>query len=239
MLSEKIKELRKKKGLSQEELANSLNVSRQAITKWESGEGTPDIDNLRNIALFFHVSVDYLIDSKTEKTLDLKGKFELAEVFLFLFGICLGIVAKSFEFGFVMCLLLPGITVCISNIILDRKYQKENNILAQKELQETTLPTDMFGRILDTNKNAKGKRMKTYFVNSVLDISALEIFTIVGVAFGKDEFMSAGLNLVNNATINNVLNYIIGFLIGVVVFFTLEYVINETKIKKYNKTGRK
>ena len=51
--------------------------------------------------------------------------------------------------------------------------------------------------------------------------------------------MSAGLNLVNNATINNVLNYIIGFLIGVVVFFTLEYVINETKIKKYNKTGRK
>lgn len=239
MLSEKIKELRKKKGLTQEELANSLNVSRQAITKWESGEGTPDIDNLRNIALFFHVSVDYLIDSKTEKTLDLKGKFELAEVFLFLFGICLGIVAKSFEFGFVMCLLLPGITVCISNIILDRKYQKENNILAQKELQETTLPTDMFGRILDTNKNAKGKRMKTYFVNSVLDISALEIFTIVGVAFGKDEFMSAGLNLVNNATINNVLNYIIGFLIGVVVFFTLEYVINETKIKKYNKTGRK
>ena len=239
MLSEKIKELRKKKGLTQEELENSLNVSRQAITKWESGEGTPDIDNLRNIALFFHVSVDYLIDSKTEKTLDLKGKFELAEVFLFLFGICLGIVAKSFEFGFVMCLLLPGITVCISNIILDRKYQKENNILAQKELQETTLPTDMFGRILDTNKNAKGKRMKTYFVNSVLDISALEIFTIVGVAFGKDEFMSAGLNLVNNATINNVLNYIIGFLIGVVVFFTLEYVINETKIKKYNKTGRK
>ena len=106
-------------------------------------------------------------------------------------------------------------------------------------MQETTLPTDMFGRILDTNKNAKGKRMKTYFVNSVLDISALEIFTIVGVAFGKDEFMSAGLNLVNNATINNVLNYIIGFLIGVVVFFTLEYVINETKIKKYNKTGRK
>ena len=81
MLSEKIKELRKKKGLTQEELANSLNVSRQAITKWESGEGTPDIDNLKNIALFFHVSVDYLVDSKTEKTLEkghkTKGIYQL------------------------------------------------------------------------------------------------------------------------------------------------------------------
>ena len=56
MLAEKIKELRKKEGLTQEELASRLNVSRQAITKWETGEGLPDIDNLKNIALFFHVS---------------------------------------------------------------------------------------------------------------------------------------------------------------------------------------
>jgi len=45
MFSEKIKELRKKKGLTQEDLANALNVSRQAITKWESGDGRPDIEN--------------------------------------------------------------------------------------------------------------------------------------------------------------------------------------------------
>ena len=49
MLSEKIKELRKKKGLTQEDLANALNVSRQAITKWESGDGSPDIENLKNM----------------------------------------------------------------------------------------------------------------------------------------------------------------------------------------------
>ena len=148
MLSEKIKELRKKNGLTQERLAEELNVSRQAITKWETGEGSPDIENLKNIALYFHVSVDYLVGSTTEKIIDLKTKFQLVEVFLFLFGIILGIVAKSFEFGFVMCLLMPGLLACIANIVLNKKYEKENNIIAQKELQEETLPRDFFGRIL-------------------------------------------------------------------------------------------
>lgn len=239
MLSEKIKELRKKKGLTQEELASSLNVSRQAITKWETGEGTPDIDNLKNIALFFHVSVDYLVDSKTEKTLDLKGKFELAEVGLFLFGICLGFVAKSFEFGFVMCLLLPAVVLCISHIVLNKKYEKENDILAQKELQEETLPTDMYGRILDTNKGAKGKRIKQYLVNTTLDASALTIFTIVGEMFGQDISIGAEINLVNNVVLNNILGYIIEFAMTFVVFYILEYAINEFKVKKYNKIGKK
>jgi len=239
MLSEKIKELRKKKGLTQEELASSLNVSRQAITKWETGEGTPDIDNLKNIALFFHVSVDYLVDGKTEKTLDLKGKFELAEVGLFLFGICLGFVAKSFEFGFVMCLLLPAVVLCISHIVLNKKYEKENDILAQKELQEETLPTDMYGRILDTNKGAKGKRIKQYLVNTTLDTCAITIFTIVGEMFGQDTSIGAEINLVNNVVLNNILGYIIGFAIMFVVFYILEYAINEFKVKKYNKIGKK
>ena len=55
MLSEKIKELRKKKGLTQEELANKLNVSRQAIAKWESGESIPDVYKILQIAKFFEV----------------------------------------------------------------------------------------------------------------------------------------------------------------------------------------
>ncbi len=56
-----ITQLRKQKGLSQEELANELYVTRQAISKWESDGGVPDIDNLKNIATYFNVSVDYLI----------------------------------------------------------------------------------------------------------------------------------------------------------------------------------
>ena len=239
MLSEKIKELRKKKGLTQEDLANALNVSRQAITKWESGDGSPDIENLKNIALYFHVSVDYLIDSNTEKVMDLKTKFKLVEIFLFVFGVCLGIVAKSFEFGFVMCLLMPGILVCIENIVLNKKYEKEDNILAQKELQEKSLPTDMFGRILNTNKEAKSSRIKQYLVNSTLTISVWTIFSSIATLFGKDAFIiSADLKIIDNITINNILNYILGFITGLLILFILEYVIYELKVKKYNKIGK-
>ena len=59
--NEKIQELRKQKGLTQEELAELLFVSRTAISKWESGRGYPNIDSLKAIAKFFDVSIDELL----------------------------------------------------------------------------------------------------------------------------------------------------------------------------------
>ena len=55
-LNEKIQELRKKKGLTQEELAQHLFVSRTAVSKWESGRGYPNIDSLKAMARFFGAS---------------------------------------------------------------------------------------------------------------------------------------------------------------------------------------
>ena len=60
-LHEKLQELRKQKGLTQEELAQRLYVSRTAISKWESGRGYPSIDSLKAIAKFFSVTVDELL----------------------------------------------------------------------------------------------------------------------------------------------------------------------------------
>lgn len=60
-LNEKIQELRKQKGLTQEELAEILFVSRTAISKWESGRGYPNIDSLKAIAKFFGVTIDELL----------------------------------------------------------------------------------------------------------------------------------------------------------------------------------
>ncbi len=62
-LNEKLQTLRKQRSLTQEELATALYVSRTAISKWESGRGTPNLDSLKAIAVFFDVSVDDLLSS--------------------------------------------------------------------------------------------------------------------------------------------------------------------------------
>ena len=62
--NEKIQELRKQKGLTQEELAEALYVSRTAVSKWESGRGYPNIDSLKTIAKFFGVTVDDLLSGE-------------------------------------------------------------------------------------------------------------------------------------------------------------------------------
>ena len=61
-LSEKLQNLRRAAGLSQEQLAEQLGVTRQAVSKWETGEGKPDIDNLLPLAKLLHTTVDYLLD---------------------------------------------------------------------------------------------------------------------------------------------------------------------------------
>jgi transcriptional regulator with XRE-family HTH domain len=61
IFSEKLQLLRKNKGFTQEELAEKLNVSRQAVAKWESGQVYPDISNLIQISNLFNVTVDYLV----------------------------------------------------------------------------------------------------------------------------------------------------------------------------------
>lgn len=61
--NQKIQELRKAKGLTQEELAEGLYVSRTAVSKWESGRGYPNIESLKAIAKFFSVTVDELLST--------------------------------------------------------------------------------------------------------------------------------------------------------------------------------
>ncbi|MBO3446390.1 helix-turn-helix transcriptional regulator [Clostridium sp. CCUG 7971] len=74
-LSENLKKLRKEKNLSQEQLAKMLNVSRQAVSKWESGKTYPDIDNLILLRDIFNITLDDLIINeskiKDEETIEI------------------------------------------------------------------------------------------------------------------------------------------------------------------------
>lgn len=64
-LHEKITLFRKKNGLSQEELAEKIGVSRQAVSKWETGDALPEITKLKALAETFNVTVDFLLDEET------------------------------------------------------------------------------------------------------------------------------------------------------------------------------
>ena len=89
-LSEKIRTLRKNAGLSQEQLGEKINVSRQAITKWESGDGIPDIYNLVALSNLFSITLDelmaqekavterrFLYESHVEYDIDRLCKFDM------------------------------------------------------------------------------------------------------------------------------------------------------------------
>lgn len=77
----KLYELRKQKGFSQEELANRLNVSRQTISKWEVGESTPDMENLVAISELFEISLDELVLNKVPEEADTSAQVVKSEFY--------------------------------------------------------------------------------------------------------------------------------------------------------------
>ena len=67
-LGERIKALRRRAGLSQEQVAEQVGVSRQAVAKWESGERAPDLNNCAALAELYHVTLDDLVRHDRAKT---------------------------------------------------------------------------------------------------------------------------------------------------------------------------
>lgn len=66
-ISERLQDLRKKSKYSQEEVADILGISRQAVSKWESGQGKPEIENIIKLADIYNVSTDFLLLGKDSK----------------------------------------------------------------------------------------------------------------------------------------------------------------------------
>ncbi len=67
-LAEKLVCLRKEKGLSQSELAEMVNVSRQAVSRWETGAAIPSTENLKYLGVLYDVSLDYLLNDTADET---------------------------------------------------------------------------------------------------------------------------------------------------------------------------
>ena len=84
---EKLRELRKSRGLTQEELAEALYVSRTAVSKWESGRGYPSIDSLKEISKYFSVTIDDLLSGEALISIaERENKTNIQNLFDLLFG---------------------------------------------------------------------------------------------------------------------------------------------------------
>lgn len=92
--SEKIIQARKAKALTQEDLAEAVGVSRQAVSKWETGEANPDLDKLVSICKVLDLSMDYLcLDKHPEITVELPQPQKPKTARYLIAGICVGLVA--------------------------------------------------------------------------------------------------------------------------------------------------
>lgn len=98
--NEKIQQLRKQRGLTQEELAEALFVSRTAVSKWESGIGYPNIESLKAIAKFFGVTVDELLSGEELLTISEEDNRKKERYFR-------DLVSGLLDVGAVMLLFLP------------------------------------------------------------------------------------------------------------------------------------
>ena len=101
---EKLQQLRKDRGLTQEELAQALFVSRTAVSKWESGRGYPSIDSLKEISGFFSVSIDDLLSG--DKLISIAEKENKADIR----GLCDALIGAADLFSAVLAVfpLYPG-----------------------------------------------------------------------------------------------------------------------------------
>lgn len=97
-MSDRIRELRKTKGMSQEELAEKIGVSRQAISKWESAQSMPDLDKIILLSDYFEVSTDYLLKG-LDSTLASYGNKKMKSRFQISFTVGFGLLAAILSFG--------------------------------------------------------------------------------------------------------------------------------------------
>lgn len=128
----RIKALRNTKGISQEELAEVLNVSRQTISKWESDIVSPDINNIQSLSNYFNVRTDYTINGneKEPKSFPVFYIIFIVAFLLILLAINLLIINKgasnvlsTINISLEVVLIIIGVSI-IASILLIYKHKK-------------------------------------------------------------------------------------------------------------------
>ena len=221
--NENLKYLRKEANLTQEQLAEKLNVSRQAVTKWESGQSLPDIQNLKEMADMFGVTMDALVgeigtkkDSILKKKIQDIGFFIFAAVIVIIMcinslAVFIGYVAKDENVTIVSYIVL-GIIGFLLLIHFIKGY-----------LQDTSKP------IINMKENLDAKKERKVY-----------IFSKYKIYFVSNIFWALIMNLPNetiniNDSLINFVETLIMFTILTIFLAVKDYSNLEKKVKKLNK----
>jgi len=145
-LAEKLFELRKEKGWSQEKLAEQINVSRQSISKWESGQVLPEIEKIIEISKIFQVTTDYLLlDESIEKVstavileedkdnyykkVKSFGLWQVIYIFVLALAIYLFLAGSSFPAEFTALIWLTFVLLIASAIAINKALKIKQKYL--------------------------------------------------------------------------------------------------------------
>ncbi len=115
-LGEQLQKLREEKKMSREDLAGEMNVSRQAVYKWENNKGYPDIENLIKLSELYNVTLDELIkgDQKFQKKIAIDEEEEEPATPGFVIGIIIVFIGIFFDLGkFSFCISILGFAIML------------------------------------------------------------------------------------------------------------------------------
>lgn len=221
--NENLKYLRKRERITQEQLAEKLNVSRQAVTKWESGQSLPDIENLKEIAYIFSVSIDSLVgDIESKSTAKIKKKIN--DIGYFIFGIVILILVQLISVGdFIKQIVNNEDIVIVSFVIMGVM----GFIILLLEIK--LYLKDTSEEILDMTQteNGRKKRKKNILKKSYINIVTWSIFSLITnvnlIPLGITRFLKSFIE-----------NLIIGLVLTVLISI-VEYRKIEKEVIKLNK----
>ena len=148
---EKIYELRKKKNMSQEELAQVLNVSRQTISKWETGESNPDFDKIVPLCNFFEISTDEFLRGSNPI---LEEKIE-------------SVSKKNKALTFSMCIVI-FIVMCILDVV----FESMGSIAVILVYYFLSKPIE------EINKKESKNRKRNNLINSIINLIIILVYLI-------------------------------------------------------------
>lgn len=179
-LNEKLKELRNSKGLTQEELAAALFVSRTAISKWESGRGNPSIDSLKEISSFFSITLDELVSG--EKLLSIAEKENQARI-QNTYNLLIGVIDLCYFLLIVLPLYPKTIGLYIASVNLFEYV--ETSAFNQKIYWALFLLIMLNGitEIILTKLKDKDMHSKIVGMNMILSILAVIFLALTGETY--------------------------------------------------------